>query len=85
MRCFLAAAMLVALVWPAGAAQQRYDHKLEEQVKQIIAAKIGDIRGTLPYDRIMVFPAVDQGTEGRSFQTLQSLPRTGEPHFQVIE
>jgi hypothetical protein len=54
-------------------------------VKQIVAAKIGDIRGTLPYDRIMVFPAVDQGTEGSSFQTLQSLPRTGEPHFQVIE
>ena len=84
MRCLLAAAMLGTLVWPA-AAGVRYDHKLEEQVKQIIAAKIGDIRGTLPYDKIMVFPAVDQGTEGRSFQTLQSLPRTGEPHFQVIE
>jgi hypothetical protein len=84
MKCLLVAAMLAALVWPAGAAQ-RYDRKLEEQVKQIVAAKIGDIRGTLPYDRIMVFPAVDQGTEESSFQTLQSLPRTGEPHFQIIE
>jgi hypothetical protein len=84
MRCLLAAAMLAAPIWPAGAAQ-RYDHKLEEQVKQIIAAKIGDIRGTLPYNKIMVFPAVDQGTEGPSFQTLQSLPWTGEPHFQVID
>jgi hypothetical protein len=84
MRCLLAAAMLAALVWPAGAVQ-RYDRKLEEQVKQIIAAKIGDIRGTLPYDKIIVFPVVDQGTEGLSFQTLQSLPRTGQPHFQVID
>jgi hypothetical protein len=84
MRCLLVAAMLAALVWPAGAGQ-RYDHKLEEQVKQIVAAKIGDIRGTLPYDKIIVFPAVDPVSEGPSFQSLQSLPRTGEPHFQVIE
>ena len=84
MRCLLAAAMLGALVWPA-AAGVRYDHKLEEQVKQIVAAKIGDIRGTLAYDKIMVFPALDRVSEGPSFQTLQSLPKAGEPHFQVIE
>jgi hypothetical protein len=84
MRCLLAAAILGALVSPA-AAGVRYDHKLEEQVKQIVAAKIGDIRGTLAYDQIMVFPAVDRASEGPSFQTLQSLPRSGEPYFQVIE
>jgi hypothetical protein len=84
MRCVLAAAMLAALVSPAGAVQ-RYDQKLEAQVKQIVAAKIGDIRGTLPYDKIMVFPAVDRVSDGPSFQTLQSLPQTGEPHFRVIE
>jgi hypothetical protein len=33
MKCLLVAAMLAALVWPAGAAQ-RYDRKLEEQVKR---------------------------------------------------
>jgi hypothetical protein len=84
MKRLLAAAMLAAFVWPATAAP-RYDLKLEAQVKQIVAARIGDIRGTLPYDKIMVFPAVDQASEGPSFQTPQSLPRTGKSHFQVIE
>lgn len=84
MRCLLAVAILGTLVSPAGAVQ-RYDQKLEAQVKQIIAAKIGDIRGTLAYDKILVFPEVDRVSEAPSFQTLQSLPRSGEPHFQVIE
>jgi hypothetical protein len=76
--------MLAALVSPAGAVQ-RYDQKLEAQVKQIVAAKIGDIRGTLAYDKIMVFPVVDRVSEGPSFQTLQSLPQTDKPYFQVLE
>jgi hypothetical protein len=84
MKCLLAAAMLAALVSSAGAVQ-RYDHKLEAQVKQIIAAKIGDIRGTLPYDRIMVFPAVDQLAESPSIRSLPAKPVSSKPHFQVID
>jgi hypothetical protein len=84
MKCLLAAAMLAALGSPAGAAQ-RYDHKLEAQVKQIVAANIGDIRGTLPYDRIMVFPAVDQLAESPSIRALPSMPVSSKPHFQVID
>jgi hypothetical protein len=84
MKRFLAAAMLSALVSPA-VAGDNYDHRLEGQIKRIVAAKIGDIRGTLPYDRIMVFPAVEQVSESPSFRTLQSIPVSARPHFQVIE
>jgi len=84
MKYLLAAAMLAALVSSAGAAQ-RYDHKLEAQVKQIIAAKIGDIRGTLPYDKIVVFPAADQLAESPSIRALPSMPVDSTPHFQVFD
>jgi hypothetical protein len=84
MRALLAAAIVAALVAPA-AAGDNYDHRLEAQVKKIVAARIGDIRGTLPYDRTIVFPAPEQVSESPSFRTVQSLPVSVEPHFQVIE
>lgn len=84
MKCLLAAAMLGALVSPAAAADN-YDHRLEAQVKRIVAARIGDIRGTLSYDKVMVFPSADQVSESPSIRTLQSIPASATPHFQVIE
>ena len=84
MRYLLAAAMLAVFVSPS-IAVERYDHRLEDQVKRIVAASIGDIRGTLPYDKVMVFPAADEVSESPSFRTLQSIPVSVKPHFQVIE
>ena len=84
MRCLLAAVMLAAFVWPAGAAK-RYDRKLEEQVKRIVAAKIGDIRGTLSYDRIIYFPAVEPDPDSASIRIHPSMPISGGKHFQASE
>ncbi|MGN6470873.1 MAG: hypothetical protein ACTHLC_14970 [Rhizobiaceae bacterium] len=84
MKLVLAAAMLAALVSPA-VAGDHYDRQLEAQVKRIVAAKIGEIRGTLPYDKVLVFPAAEQVSESPSIRTLQSLPVSAEPYFQVIE
>jgi hypothetical protein len=84
MKVILAAAMLAGLVSPAIAGGD-YDHRLEDQVKRIVATKIGDIRGTLAYDKVIVFPAADQVSESPSFRTVQSIPVSSRPHFQVIE
>jgi hypothetical protein len=84
MKVILAAATLAALVSPA-IAGGAYDHWLEDQVKRIVAAKIGDIRGALPYDKVIVFPPADQVSESPSFRTVQSIPVRARPHFQVIE
>jgi hypothetical protein len=84
MRHLLAAATLAASISPA-IAGVNYDHRLEEQVKRIVAASIGDIRGTLPFDKVMVFPATGQVSESPSFQTVPPMPVGGKPHFQVID
>jgi hypothetical protein len=83
MKYLVAVAMSAAILAPARSAD-RYDRKLEEQVLRIVAENIGDIRGTLSYDKVMVFTAVDR-TGSPSFQALRTLQATGEPHFQVIE
>lgn len=66
MRTLLSACVLLALALPSAAAQQRYDRKLEDAVKAIVAAKIGDIRGGFALDAkpVMVRPgsAVADGT-----------------------
>jgi hypothetical protein len=85
MKGLLAATILAALVSPAAADNYNYDHRLEAQVKRIVAARIGGIRGTLPYDKVMVFPSADQVSESPSIRTLQSIPVSATPHFQVIE
>jgi hypothetical protein len=84
MKFVLTAAMLAALVSPA-VAGDNYDRQLEAHVKRIVAAKIGEIRGTLPYDKVLVFPAAEQVSESPSIRTLQSLPVSAESYFQVIE
>ncbi len=84
MRLFLMTAALAAFVSPTYAADG-YDHRLEQQVKQIVAAKIGKIRGGLSYDKVLVFPMTEDQPQSRSFQTLRAVPVTGKPHFQVIE
>jgi hypothetical protein len=84
MKIILAAAMLAAFVSPA-VAGHGYDHQLEAQVKRIVAAKIGDIRGTLSYDKVIVFPTAEQVFESPSIRTLQSMPVSSKPHFQVID
>jgi hypothetical protein len=84
MRHLLAAAALAASVSPV-VAGVNYDHRLEEQVKRIVAARIGDIRGPLPFDKVMVFPATGQVSESPSFQTVPPMPVGGKPHFQVID
>ena len=84
MKVILAAAMLAAFVSPAVAGDS-YDHQLEAQVRRIVAAKIGDIRGTLSYNKIIVFPKGEQVFESPSFRTVQSVPVSAKPHFQVIE
>ena len=44
------AACLAVLIAPANA-QMRYDVKLEQAVMEIVASKIGDIRGGFSYER----------------------------------
>jgi len=84
MKVLVAVATLGALVCPSVAGQD-YDHRLEAQMQHLVASKIGDIRGTLPYDRIIVFPAPEQVSETPSFRTIQSIPVSAKPHFQTIE
>ncbi|RUM97232.1 hypothetical protein EET67_13865 [Pseudaminobacter arsenicus] len=45
MRMLLAGAALLAVATAASAAEMRYDVKLEKAVMEIVAARIGDIRG----------------------------------------
>jgi hypothetical protein len=45
----LAGAALLAVATTASAAERRYDIKLEKAVMEIVAAKIGDIRGGFSY------------------------------------
>jgi hypothetical protein len=51
MRTFLAGAMLLAALAVPAAAETRYDVKLEQAVMDIVAGKMGDIRGTISYQR----------------------------------
>lgn len=49
MRMLLAGAALLAVATAASAAEMRYDVKLEKAVMEIVAARIGDIRGGFSY------------------------------------
>ena len=49
MKALVCAIATIALAGPS-TAQRRYDHKLEEAVMAIVAAKIGDIRGGFAFD-----------------------------------
>jgi hypothetical protein len=51
MRTILAGAMLFAALAVPAAAETRYDVKLEKAVMDIVAGKMGDLRGTISYRR----------------------------------
>jgi hypothetical protein len=57
MRTLLSACVVLALALPA-AGQPRYDRKLEDAVKAIVAARIGDIRGGFDLDERPVIVVV---------------------------
>jgi hypothetical protein len=61
MRALLCAILAIALVGPV-TAQSRYDRKLEEAAMAIIAAKIGDIRGSFAFDAKPVMVVVQDNT-----------------------
>ena len=61
MKALVCAALAIALMGPA-TAQSRYDRKLEEAVIAIVAAKIGDIRGSFAFDAKPVMVIVQDNT-----------------------
>jgi hypothetical protein len=61
MKALVCAALAIALMGPA-TAQSRYDRKLEEAVIAIVAAKIGDIRGSFAFDAKPVMVIVQDDT-----------------------
>lgn len=64
MKTFLSACVVLALALPA-AGQPRYDRKLEDAVKAIVAARIGDIRGGFGLDeRPVIVVARENGMMG---------------------
>lgn len=64
MKALLCAAIAFALAGPV-AAQPRYDRKLEEAVKTIVAGKIGDIRGSFDFGAEPVMVVVQDGMRAR--------------------
>ncbi len=61
MKALVCAALAIALAGPS-TAQSRYDRKLEEAVMAIVAAKIGDIRGSFAFDAKPVMVIVQDNT-----------------------
>ena len=61
MKALVCAALAIALMGPA-TAQSRYDRKLEEAVIAIVAARIGDIRGSFAFDAKPVMVIVQDDT-----------------------
>ena len=67
-----AAALILALTVSANA-ETRYDRKLEDAVKTIVAAKIGDIRGSFDVGHDAKFVIPDQAsTASTIIQTTSS-------------
>ncbi|MGB3387411.1 MAG: hypothetical protein WBA88_05450 [Pseudaminobacter sp.] len=65
MRMLLAGAVLLAVATAASAAEMRYDVKLEKAVMEIVAAKIGDIRGSFSYGTNPVFVTIQARNDMR--------------------
>lgn len=51
MKSLIACAALFAALATSTTAEERYDRKLEQAMRDIAAAKMGDLRGSIDYDR----------------------------------
>jgi hypothetical protein len=58
MRTLWAGAAVFGLAANSAAAETRYDHRIEQAAIQIVAGKIGDIRGGFAFDAKPVFVTV---------------------------
>ena len=58
MKSLLAGVMLALTIMPA-AAETQHDRKLEQAVMDIVAAKMGDLRGALPWTMAMAIVSND--------------------------
>lgn len=71
MRVFLAGVALLAVATAAPAAEFRHDLKLEKAVMEIVAAKIGDIRGGFSHEARPAF-VIPQTRSDRRAISLES-------------
>jgi hypothetical protein len=62
---FLAGAALIAVATTAPAAEFRHDVKLERAVMEIVAARIGDIRGGFSYGMQPSFVSLQLSNDNR--------------------
>ncbi len=77
MKMFLGAmAFLLAVGAPAGA-ETRYDRNLEKAVKDIVAGKIGGIRGGFSYKQVPQLVVLPDATPA------SAVPAAAEPHKEA--